>query len=291
VLAHWQRLVDADGANASDDARRKQAFFDLVESLHGEGFLKGRLDPESLAIVKGEIDAIADELYRSERRAAQRDAMASPGGGDATASAPPPRGSSHRRALALVEMARRSAANAAAAAAGATVAPARPLVVVNVDVERHDGLTELTGRLASGVTLSQDDVRRLCCDAGVMRAVTRGGSVPIDLGRTSRDPSEAQRRYLASIWPHCGFPGCDRPFAWTEVHHIRWWDEHDGPTDLDNLLPQCSYHHHQCHRRLFTIERADDGVVRFSRPDGTPIGEANPTLPDLLTPLRNVAAA
>jgi hypothetical protein len=250
LLRHWLHLVDEDVANATADAMRARAFLDLAESFGGEGFLKGRLDPESKAIVKGELDAIAEELYRAERAAAKA-------GGDAAAS-------------------------------GAHVVPARPLVVVNVDVERHDGLDVLRGRLADGTPLAEGEVRRLCCDAGIMGAVTSGGSVPIDLGRTTRTPSEAQRRFLASIWPTCAFPGCDRPFSWTEVHHIRWWDEHDGPTDLDNLLPQCSYHH-QCHRRLFTIERGGDGSIRFSRPDGSLIGTANPTLPDLLAPLRQAA--
>lgn len=282
VLQHWQRLVDEDGADASADAVRARAYLDLARSFGGEGFLKGRLDPESLAIVKGELDAIASELRRAERAAATTE-----GESDAAASLSAP---SHRRAMALVEMARRSAANTGAAAAGLPVAPARPLVVVNVDVERHDGLIELAGRLDDGTPLSPDDVRRSCCDAGIMRAVTKGGSVPIDLGRTTRNPSEAQRRFLAAIWPTCAYPGCDRPYGWTELHHIRWWDEMDGPTDLDNLLPQCSFHHHQCHRGAFTIARGADGGVRFHRRDGTLLGVANPTLPELLAPLRRLAA-
>jgi hypothetical protein len=283
LLRHWERLVDEDGANASADAMRAAAYLDLARSFDGEGFLKGRLDPESLAIVKGELDAIASELLRAERGAATAE-----GESDAAASLSSP---SHRRAQALVEMARRSAANTAAAAAGATVVPARPLVVVHVDVERNEGFSTLTGRLDDGSPVSQDDVRRLCCDAGVMRAVTRGGSVPIDLGRTSRDPSEAQRRFLASIWPTCAYPGCDLPYGWTQLHHIRWWDEHHGPTDLDNLLPLCSHHHHQTHRGTVTIARGDDGVVRFALPDGRVLGSANPTLPELLAPLQQLALA
>jgi hypothetical protein len=250
ALRHWERLVDDDGANASDDAMRERAFLDLAQSWGGEGFLKGRLDPESLAIVKGELDARSDELYRT-----------------AKASIP------------------------AAAAAGATVVPARPLVVLNVDVEHHDGFDELRGRLADGSPISHDEVRRACCDTGLMRAVTKGGSVPIDLGRTSRQPSEGQRRFLASLWPTCAFPGCDLPYAWTELHHIRWWDEHDGPTDLDNLVPQCSFHHHQCHRGVFSVERTAADSIEFRARDGTLIGLANPTLPEILAPLRRLARA
>lgn len=113
--------------------------------------------------------------------------------------------------------------------------------------------------------------------------------MPIDLGRSSRQPSEGQRRFLAALWPTCAFPGCDLPYAWSELHHIRWWDEHDGPTDLDNLLPQCSFHHHQCHRGVFSVERTDAGTTVFRARDGTLVGLANPTMPEVLAPLRRLA--
>ena len=35
-------------------------------------------------------------------------------------------------------------------------------------------------------------------------------------------------------------------FDWCEIHHLRPW-EHGGHTNLDNLVPLCSYHHHWVH--------------------------------------------
>ena len=35
-------------------------------------------------------------------------------------------------------------------------------------------------------------------------------------------------------------------FDWCEIHHLRPW-EHGGHTNLDNLVPLCSYHHHWIH--------------------------------------------
>ncbi|WP_375480817.1 HNH endonuclease signature motif containing protein, partial [uncultured Jatrophihabitans sp.] len=32
----------------------------------------------------------------------------------------------------------------------------------------------------------------------------------------------------------CCFPGCDRPAAWSEVHHVIPWAD-GGPTDLSNM--------------------------------------------------------
>jgi HNH endonuclease len=34
------------------------------------------------------------------------------------------------------------------------------------------------------------------------------------------------------------FPGCDRPLAWCEAHHIQHWLD-GGPTDLANLALLC----------------------------------------------------
>ncbi|MFI5287277.1 MAG: HNH endonuclease signature motif containing protein [Candidatus Dormibacteria bacterium] len=33
----------------------------------------------------------------------------------------------------------------------------------------------------------------------------------------------------------CRFPGCDRPPAWTDGHHIIHWSD-GGPTELENLV-------------------------------------------------------
>ncbi|MBU3688774.1 MAG: hypothetical protein B7C54_12360 [Acidimicrobiales bacterium mtb01] len=44
----------------------------------------------------------------------------------------------------------------------------------------------------------------------------------------------------------CCTPGCAVKFAHTEPHHLTPW-EHGGPTNLDNLVPLCSRHHHTVH--------------------------------------------
>jgi 5-methylcytosine-specific restriction endonuclease McrA len=44
----------------------------------------------------------------------------------------------------------------------------------------------------------------------------------------------------------CRWPGCDRPPAWCEGHHVEHW-EHGGRTNLANLVLLCSRHHHRAH--------------------------------------------
>jgi hypothetical protein len=57
---------------------------------------------------------------------------------------------------------------------------------------------------------------------------------PLEAGRTTRVVQAAQRTALAVRDGGCVFPGCGRPLAWCEAHHLRHW-LHGGPTDLANL--------------------------------------------------------
>ena len=67
-------------------------------------------------------------------------------------------------------------------------------------------------------------MRRLCCDANVIRIVTDGDSEILDLGRTVRTAPPKFRRALAARDRGCVFPGCDRPPGHCRAHHIQWWD-------------------------------------------------------------------
>jgi hypothetical protein len=44
----------------------------------------------------------------------------------------------------------------------------------------------------------------------------------------------------------CAIPECQVKFAHCEPHHIEYW-ENGGNTDMDNLVPLCSRHHHAAH--------------------------------------------
>lgn len=103
-----------------------------------------------------------------------------------------------------------------------------------------------TVRLDTGTTLSAGDFRRLACEAGLVPVVLGGDSAPLDLGRLRRLHDIHQRRALAVIWTSCAITGCERPFAWCEIHHPKPWSE-GGGTDLHNALPLCFWHHHRAH--------------------------------------------
>ena len=64
------------------------------------------------------------------------------------------------------------------------------------------------------------------------------------------------------------FPGCDRPPGWCDGHHIVHWAD-GGPTDMANLALLCDHHHTAIHEGGWTMARAPDGTLTFTRPDGT----------------------
>ena len=80
-------------------------------------------------------------------------------------------------------------------------------------------------------------------------------SIPLDVGRTRRVFTPAQRRAVILRDRACAWNGCDVPAAFCEIHHIRWWDRDRGPTDLANGVLLCSHHHHVVHQQDLGISR------------------------------------
>jgi hypothetical protein len=108
---------------------------------------------------------------------------------------------------------------------------------------------------------------------GLLRAVLAklppvlGGapSRPLDVGRSTRVVTAAQRQALAVRDGGCVFPGCSRPLAWCEAHHVRHWLD-GGPTDLDNLALVCRAHHRAIHEGGWRLARGPDGRFTATHP-------------------------
>ena len=98
--------------------------------------------------------------------------------------------------------------------------------------------------------------------------VLSGAGEVLDLGRAQRLANRAQRRALRALYRTCGATGCEVPFDRCEVHHIHWWDN-GGPTDLRNLVPLCSRHHHLVHDHGWQVQLDEARTLHLQRPDGT----------------------
>jgi hypothetical protein len=78
-----------------------------------------------------------------------------------------------------------------------------------------------------GGTLTPESLRMLACDANVVPVVMNGAGQPFDVGRSTRVIPDGLRRAVTARDRGCAHPGCDRPPAWCEIHHIIEW-EHDA---------------------------------------------------------------
>jgi hypothetical protein len=82
--------------------------------------------------------------------------------------------------------------------------------------------------------LSAAALEYFTCDCSVSRIVMRGPSEVLDVGRATRTISAALWKALVARDGGCKVPGCGRPPAWCEAHHIVHWAQ-GGLTNLDNL--------------------------------------------------------
>jgi hypothetical protein len=62
-----------------------------------------------------------------------------------------------------------------------------------------------------------------------------------------------------------------------DAHHLRYWVEHQGSTNLDELVLICRYHHRRLHEGGEILHRTPDGDLYLITPTGTrPAGRRIP---------------
>jgi hypothetical protein len=95
--------------------------------------------------------------------------------------------------------------------------------------------------------------------------VLGGQSEVLDLGRSRRLFSPAQRKAMAVRDKRCRAEGCTIPAAWCEAHHAKkpWAD--GGLTDIADGALMCAWHHHRAHDGQYDTRRLPDGDFRFHR--------------------------
>jgi hypothetical protein len=137
----------------------------------------------------------------------------------------------------------------------------RTTVVVHVDLESRVAALHL------GPMLSDDDRRYLTCDATCEVWFQRDGRV-IGAGRATRTVGRRLRRVLEHRDRCCVVPGCGATRG-LHAHHIVHWED-GGPTELDNLVLVCPYHHRAHHRGVITITGTAHSLVVTDQ-EGAPL--------------------
>jgi hypothetical protein len=242
--------ADAEAANRGY-ARR---FVDWWWEPDGSLSIRGRLPAEDGAAYSELIEPAAAAIHGT-RPAAVR----APGPDGGVGDRPPPLGAC--RADALAELAHSGSP--------------RTQVVLHVDDAAlactATGAADRAGRtcaLEDGPAIPSQSARRLSCDAALVLA-RHGDDATIDYGRARRTVPAPLRAALERRDRHCRFPGCERRHD-LHAHHIRHW-AHGGATRQDNLVLLCRFHHRLVHEDRFTVARARDGTLRFTRPDHRPV--------------------
>jgi uncharacterized protein DUF222/HNH endonuclease len=130
-------------------------------------------------------------------------------------------------------------------------------VVAHLDVDTHVAALHL------GPLLTDSERRLLLCDATCEVWFERHGQ-PIGAGRATRTISRRVRRALEHRdRGTCTVPGCGATRG-LHAHHLVHWED-GGPTELDNLVLVCPYHHRMHHRGEITITGPADRVVVTDR--------------------------
>ncbi|MDF2573689.1 MAG: endonuclease, partial [Agromyces sp.] len=271
LIKQLEARLDPDGVRPREDELHGQRSLRIWEDSAGMVNLRGRFDPITGAPIKVAVESLVGaELHRARDA---RPAFGASGGGAAGAAADDA-GAGHQfdpttdtdaamseqrtieqmNADALSDIARLAISSADASLPALAFAT----VVARID---HDALLSGLGHATiDGIDqpVSATEARQLAASAGIIPMICGGDGEVLDLGRGKRLFSKAQRLALAERDGGCAHPGCRRPIAHTQAHHIRWWKRHHGPTDLDNGVLLCAFHHGLLHRNGWGIEIRDN---------------------------------
>ena len=240
LVKETAKSVVADDGLSTFERQKRESFFKMRTEADGCLSVSGKFDPISASILKSKIGRFVESMFHSGDKEVPVEVM------------PWIEPNDHRQAQALIALVN-------GASESASDVPARAEIVIHVDLETlQNGLhAGGTCRTALGADLPVETVRRLACEAEILPVVLDGRSVPIDVGRSKRLATVHQRRALEAIHPTCAIPDCEVIFDHCNVHHIEYW-ENGGSTDLNNMVPLCSRHHHAAHEGGWKLQLDPD---------------------------------
>jgi hypothetical protein len=236
LVTETAKSVVTDDGLSTFERQKRETFFKMRNEADGCLSVSGKFDPISASILKSKIGRLVENMFHSGDKEVPVEVM------------PWIEPNDHRQAQALIAL-----VNGASESVSDVLARAEIVVHVDLETLQHGLHAGGTCRTALGADLPVETVRRLACEAEILPVVLDGRSVPIDVGRSKRLATIHQRRALEAIYPTCAIPDCEVIFDHCNVHHIDYW-ENGGATDLNNMVPLCSRHHHAAHEGGWKLE-------------------------------------
>jgi hypothetical protein len=214
LISYWRQALDH--LNGDEEARHQRRRFSITGTFDGMVHGEFELDAEGGEAVITAIRTLAETTDVSDDRTPTQ-----------------------RRADALVERCRDYLDHGDVPVRGGE----KPRISLIVSLEALEDRAGRPCELEAGAVISTEAARRIACEAGISRIITKGHSEPLDVGRRTRTIPPAMRRALVG---GCVIAGCDRPARWCDAHHIWHWLD-GGPTRLPNLELLCPRHHRMVH--------------------------------------------
>jgi hypothetical protein len=247
-----KRIADnlGDGGLGEFDRQRRQTRLrHWINRETGMYVIHGELDPELASAVFTALDAEIERLFHA--------------GGDGAAVVDDlARSNEHLAAHALVNLIRGGHRH------GSGPVGVEVSVLIDHQTLVHGLHEQGVCELADGTQIPVETARRLACDGDIIPIVLGSDGVTLDVGRSRRLATRAQRKALRAMHRTCAFDGCDVAHSRCQPHHLRPW-ETGGPTDLANLIPLCHRHHHLVHEGRWRLDLDAARTLTITRPDGT----------------------
>jgi hypothetical protein len=229
-----------ESAEAQAARRHRERYLTLDDTFQGMVRIDGMLDPASAATVRAALEPLLGsfdgiDLRRRDQRYA--DALVSLAQAALTYATLPDHGGDRPQVMAIT-----------------------PLDYLTRDLDKR----ELSQATLDGRAITPATARMIACDAGIIPVVLSGKSEILDIGRSTRTWTTAQRRAAALRDRGCVFPHCQITLPYCHLHHLTYW-AHGGPTDHHNSAHLCHFHHWLVHHTHWNIQRTHTGTIEVHR--------------------------
>ena len=241
------RCQQGDGLDTLRRQKKATYLKSWVDKVTGMWCLHGEFDPETGTRIHTRLTRTIEKLFHDTT--------------PDTTPVDPIDKQHHLRALALVALIDATGAKGAGAVdmtilidATTLISGKHPETVINFDLP---------------IDLPIDTIRRMTCDAEITPIIVGADGVCLHLGNTTRLANRDQRRALRAMYHGCAIPGCTVAWDHVIIHHVKYFTRDRGPTDIENLLPLCSKHHHYAHEGSWQLTLSPDRTLTITHPDGT----------------------